>query len=330
MAIARDEERVRHMVQTLDRHQEELLGRRGCTGVAIARKEVGGRTTDTLSITVYVRNKRADVSAEELVPPVIGGFPTDVVEEDKRRFELLATDPFAQHDPLFGGIAIATWELPRDYGSIGCFIHTTGSPNVGIAEGDYLLTCQHVLVGAVPDDHRVIQPSYEGDEPPDKYFCGNWVAGYQTADSDCAIVRVIWRSFENEVPNYPWWPGRRSIKGVGMAAPGDEVYKYGATTKFTKGVVDRVNYTSPEGTRTHVVLIRSEKGPADVWIAEGDSGSVAIRQDDDFVVALNFGGDPDHIVSPRSPATYWYGYSYDIQAQMDHFVAPGGHVGLSR
>ncbi|MEU8927203.1 hypothetical protein AB0D10_40860 [Kitasatospora sp. NPDC048545] len=326
MAIARDEERVRHMVQTLDRHQAELLGRRGCTGVAVARKEVGGRTTDTLSITVYVRNKRADLSVEELIPPMIGGFPTDVVEEDERRFELLGTDPFAQHDPLFGGIAIAAWELPKDYGSLGCFIRTTGRPNEGIDAGDYLLTCRHVLVGAVHNDHRVIQPNYDGNEPPEKYFCGNYVAGYQNAANDCALVRVVWRSFENKVPNYPWWPGFRSIKGVGMAVPGDAVYKYGATTKFTKGVVDCIDYTSPEGTRTHVILIR---GTDDVWIAEGDSGSVAIRQDDDFVVALNFGGDPDHIISPVSPVTYSYGYSYDIQGQMDNFAATGGRVGLA-
>ncbi|MFF8861718.1 hypothetical protein ACF08B_06660 [Streptomyces sp. NPDC015139] len=340
MTNAQDEEKVQRMAAVLRRHQQALLDRPGCTGVAIGRKRVGGpdQETDTLAITVFVERKRTDVPEGERVPTELDGFPTDVLEQEVLLPELCATDPFAVHDPVFGGLSLSTWEAPQGWGSIGCFINTTGDPANNVPPGDYLLTNQHVLAYATPPEWStvVIQPTVKDDPPPEKYWCGNYVAGYLTPTRDCAITTVTDRRLANKVPNYPWYPGYRNIRGVGLAVPGDDVYKYGATTKFTKGRVVFVNYTPPQDPPyQEVILISSEKGAGDVWNARGDSGSVTIRQSDDFAVGLNFAGTSDSKMPdgqppglPRYPA-YFRGMAYDLTSQMQAFVAAGGRVGLS-
>ena len=70
-----------------------------------------------------------------------------------------------------------------------------------------------------------------------------------------------------------------------------------------------------------------------MWVAKGDSGSVAIRYADDYVLGLNFAADALPILNPNThralpdnlPA-YSAGFAYDIQSQMDVF---GGVVGLA-
>jgi hypothetical protein len=67
-----------------DEVEAGLLRRPGVTGVGVGYKVVGGRTTNTLAIKVYVKHK-GDVPEGEAIPKIIRGVPTDVVE---RRFVL--------------------------------------------------------------------------------------------------------------------------------------------------------------------------------------------------------------------------------------------------
>jgi hypothetical protein len=103
---------------------------------------------------------------------------------------------------------------------------------------------------------------------------------------------------------------------------------------FTKGTVALVNYNPPGLAYQSTILIRSEGDVQDPWVAKGDSGSVAIRQSDDFAVALNFAGTPNSVITPPPPGlpaypAYYRGFGYDLMTQMQSFVAAGGVVGLS-
>lgn len=341
--MSRDDQRLTYSDEelekakvVLEKHKTELLAIPGCTGVGIGLKQVGGRETGALAIVVFVQRKTSPPPGEA-VPGNLEGVRTDVIEqEDSEPVPLaapapMATDPFARFDQLFSGISVTAWETPPAWGTIGCFIWTPGDPGHGIPGGQYLLTNQHVLQGAAPPDTVVIQPSIDETVPPPNYRCGDYVYGYQTPTRDCAIATVGYgRTFLNQVPNYPGWPGRRDIRGVAAAAPGQAVYKYGATSKFTKGVVAVINYTPPNTNYQNVILIRSEGGTNDVWVAKGDSGSVTILQANDYIIGLNFAGSANAVMQnpPQLPAypAYYRGFAYDIQAQMNAFSATGGVV----
>ena len=323
----------------LKKHRDKLLELPGCTGVGIGFKTIQDQETDVISILLFVKEKKNQLEKKHQIESQLDGVATDVVEQEEFGFELIATDPFDRFSQLLGGIAVTPWEAHPVWGSIGCFIRTTGDPNPArtIPAGDYLLTCEHVLAAANRGgDTRIIQPNYtSGMVPPANYDCGNYVAGVLNPTADCAISTIAYgRTFKNEVPNYPWHPGRRTIKGVATAQPGQKVYKYGATTKFTEGVVAVVHYTPPGTAFQGTTLIRSKNGQNDPWVAKGDSGSVTLLQSNDYVIGLNFAGSPNAVMTnpptdlPAFPA-YYRGFCYDIQSQMDQFCALGGAVTLA-
>lgn len=298
---------------TLERHKERLLAIPGCTAVAIGNKIVAGRTQNVHSIVVFVKEKRGDVDPAQAVPKEIDGVPTDVVQREFD-FRPTATNPFARFDPVIGGVSITSYEALSDYGTIGCFI-TAGLAAVPpvIAGTTYLLTNEHVVqVAHLGGDPRVIQPGYEntpphGTKPPTNYAVGNYVSGQRDATHDCAITTTD-RNWRNEVPNHPWQPGNRTLQGTANPALNDRVYKYGATTKHTVGIVMNTNFHA--GNIQNAVYITGENNG--LWCAGGDSGSVSIRYADDFVLALNFMADTNTPVR----GGFSSGLAYDIASQM--------------
>lgn len=322
------------LIKTLEKHKAQLLSTPGCTGVAIGYKVIAGEIIDQLAIVVFVEKKRADIAPNDLIPAILDGMPTDVVEKTFG-YMPTATDPFARFSQVFSGISLTPRETPPGWGTLGCVIHTTG--NAQVPNGNYLLTNQHVLWYADPANPnstttQVIQPGNTDDPAPANYSCGDFVYGQKSPTTDCAIASIGYgRTWKNEVPNHPWRPGKRDLAGVAAAAVGDEVYKFGATTKSTRGVVQYIHYNHPILPIQNAIYITSLDGG--MWVAKGDSGSVLIRYDDDFVLGLNFAADdttmlhPDlHPVLPDNLPAYWAGYAYDVQSQMDIF---GGVVTLA-
>lgn len=299
-------ERIREVLRA---RREELLRLPGCTGVGIGFRKVGGTSTGRLALVVFVREKRSGVPPGERIPADLDGVPTDVQEA---AFEIVrsATDPRERFDPLIGGISIAALATPGSIGTVGCFFHTPGNPAMNVAEGDYLLTCQHVLAAAHPDRApEVIQPGTAEDPPPPEFRCGVYVAGIDDRAHDCAIVRVD-RGYKNEVPDYPGSFGNRDILGIGEPEVGQLVYKYGAGSKFTTGVVDAVDVH----TRDFDGVIRIAR-PGNYWTKPGDSGAVAITQEGDLAIGLCFGPDS---------ADRTVGLAFPIAVQMNAFSATGG------
>ncbi|WP_410673573.1 hypothetical protein [Amycolatopsis sp. cmx-4-68] len=134
---------------------------------------------------------------------------------------------------------------------------------------------------------------------------------------DCAIVALGTRGFANEVPNRPWHPGNRALRGTAVAVVGDRVYKYGATTGYTTGTVKNTTLTSTNRTGNidvqNAILIEGDDGQ--IWCNGGDSGSVVVRYDTDEVVAINFRAD----FTSGDEHGYKQGLAYDIATQVALF-----------
>ena len=67
-------------VRTQNRLDDILLRCKGAIGVDVDYKEVQGKKTDRLGITVYVKRKLQNMAVDVAVPKEIQGIPTDVVE----------------------------------------------------------------------------------------------------------------------------------------------------------------------------------------------------------------------------------------------------------
>lgn len=295
----------------LERHKHRLLGIPGCTAVAVGRKIASGEETDTECIVVFVSRKGAPVRREDQVPAEIEGIETDVVE---REFDFIptATNPMERFDPLIGGVSITSFTDPATCGSIGCSIAADGT-KPQVPAGTYLLTNTHVILSASdPDEPRVIQPG-EVDQPvPGNYVCGAFVHGDGTAGHDCAITSVAGRGWRNEVPNHPLRFGDRPLRGIGAPAVGIEIYKFGAGSRHTRGSVTHVNFNSGE-VQNAIMIEGEDQG---LWCEGGDSGSVAIRYADDFVVGLNFRADQG---SALPGGGYSRGLAFPIATQIESF-----------
>jgi hypothetical protein len=75
-----DIERAREIKR---RHEDALIKIPGVTGIAVNHRVVGGKPTDEVVITVYVKQKGVSPPSDQ-IPASIEGVPTEVVERSFR------------------------------------------------------------------------------------------------------------------------------------------------------------------------------------------------------------------------------------------------------
>ena len=70
-----------------EKYEKTLMMKKGVVGCAVGYKHVAGKKTDQVCVVCYVIEKvPEDQLAEgDLIPPVIEGIPTDVVESGGMR-----------------------------------------------------------------------------------------------------------------------------------------------------------------------------------------------------------------------------------------------------
>ncbi|MEU7867121.1 hypothetical protein [Dactylosporangium sp. NPDC049140] len=198
-----------------DQVSGELLGRRGITGVGIGAKVVDGRPIGQVAVTVFVEEKlpRAALAPGEMVPPDVGGVPTDVLvlRGAQPVAEPIGTkypgDDFyadnERHRPITGGVAIRGDIVQGQVGTLGCLLHKVGDPTQV-----YGLTCHHVLArgeaqynGLLVYQISVVNPPVAGkticgqnDLATHSTCCpgifGRYAGGAQNADWDAAVIRL--------------------------------------------------------------------------------------------------------------------------------------------
>jgi hypothetical protein len=252
----------------------------------------------------------------------------------------MATDVHTRHTTLHCGLAIAPRSASDKYGTLGCIIRTTGRSIPVIPAGLYLLTNYHVITYSVPNgpyqgDGIILQPECYAEFPTPDYNCARYVYGLQDPENDCAICSVSFgRKAENKFPTRNWKLNHRRVRGLATAKVGDVVYKFGATTGYTKGIVvavnkyfqERVQDRGGEKVKTfqHTIQIRGLDGGA--FCAPGDSGSLVVRKSDDKAVGLLF--LEDSATGIPNTQLCKEGYAYDLSRQMRNFCNDNGTVTL--
>ena len=113
------------MLSQLDSIKATLLKKAGVIAVGIGVKERRGEFTEEISIRVFVGAKRPlkDIAPEDVIPPVIEGFKTDVILPYVIQEEaFVEREDTHDYRPIKGGIAIGSEINPSPYGgTLGWF-----------------------------------------------------------------------------------------------------------------------------------------------------------------------------------------------------------------
>ncbi len=248
----------------------------------------------------------------------------------------MATDAHSLCLELGPGLAIAPNASPAQFGTLGCIIRTSGRRSPFIAPGVYFLTNYHVITYAVPNgpyqgDGVILQPEWgsaSATPAPIAYRCGKYVYGVQEPDADCAICSIHFRRSANNFPKRDWHFNHRRVRGLGAARVGDVVYKFGARSGYTKGIVVAVEKFFSSGSRSFQRTIQIVGADGAAFCGPGDSGSIIVRKKDDVAVGLLFLEDTHSNVGEGESPLCREGYAYDLLSQLNHFVDPNGTVSL--
>jgi hypothetical protein len=224
--------------------EQELLKKPGVVGVGIGYKEVGGQQTDTLSIRVFVEQKR-DVPDEERIPPTVEDYPTDVLESRYELHDRVVSDEDMvpldrprrgaeekKYDPVVGGISIGPQRLVGGVASVGTLGAVVEDSET---HEPLLLSCFHVLAvdrsGAEGD--AIVQPGRPDGGAGDRYVVGKLVRSALGEGVDAAVASTN-RAARGEII------GIGPVQGAGTAEIGQTVRKQGRSSGLRYGVVDTV------------------------------------------------------------------------------------------
>jgi hypothetical protein len=327
--------------------EQEFLTKEGVTGVEVGYKVVDGKRTNEISIRVLVKKKK-DVSQDQMIPPIIRGVKTDVIEreyapslkvrlEDVKPSEVSLPDTDS-YNPLIGGISIGPARTIAGSvyaGTLGTLVidNSTNSPMI--------LSNYHVL--AVDNTWNVGDDIYQ-PSVPDGGTSTDVVAQLQRAvignspdvssingqnfSVDCAVASVtpdrgvICQIVEIQMGASGQLGQAGNISGTEEAALGMSVLKRGRTTGLTFGTVDAIDstvmvtYGGSIGTITFTNQISIEPvfSQNAAFSGQGDSGSaICVLQPDGSVqvVGLLFADNSADPSAPQSTS------ANQIQAVLD-------------
>ena len=296
------------MLSQLDSIKATLLKKAGVIAVGIGVKERRGEFTEEISIRVFVDAKRPlqDIAPEDVIPPVIEGFKTDVILP-----YVIQEDAFVEREdkndyrPIKGGIAIGSEINKNPYGgTLGWFGKLADNTPI-------LLTNKHVLYDSTLTINttkvKVGQHTYSSCCCCDCGVIGESIIGIKSDTVDCAIAKIN----SSETPNLVITNGATSqtlrVRATAAAVVNGVVRKIGARSGFTTGKVvhigDTAVATDPAG---GAIEIQSDQiiiipDPTETYEIEngkkafsnsGDSGSIVLDANND-IVGLNWGGIPD-------------------------------------
>lgn len=308
-----------------------LLKKANVVSVGRGYKIKGATNTKELCLVVGVTKKVAvdDLQTEDLVPSVIGGAMTDVVEVGNITAQF---DYTTKHRPLVPGISVGHKNITA--GTLGCFVHKPPSRSVwllsnnhvlansndaqlgdaifqpGPADGGTSLDTAATLYKFVPVQFEGQPPTDPPDNPPPdlppnckiavaiaRSF--NWVAKLMRRHSRFAVVSDP--SAANNRVDAALAAPTAGIEntvpeigiptGVDVATLGMAVQKSGRTTGHTTGSIMQVGATVRVSYGTNKVATFVNQLIAGAMSAGGDSGS-ALFSMDNKVVGLLFAGSP--------------------------------------
>ncbi len=290
----------------------DLLRKRNTVACGIGYKITGGQVTDELAVIVSVTQKLpvAQLSREDLVPKMVDGVPTDVVETGVIR-------AFQGHQdrwrPARPGISVGHYAITA--GTFGCLVRRE--------DQHFILSNNHVLANinqGRPGD-AILQPGpADGGTQADKIA---ELADYVPIDFGAqppGCAASLWGLLGGRRPAQPTAEGENRVDaalarplsgdlvsadileigvptGVAEATLGTRVQKSGRTTGLTTGqitqidVTVRVDYNGPTATFVGQLMAGAMSAP-------GDSGSAVLDMERRVVGLLFAGSDVTTLINP--------------------------------
>ncbi|TCO42565.1 hypothetical protein EV646_113187 [Kribbella antiqua] len=263
--------------------REELMRIPGVSRVAVGARERAGEIVEEFVFRVHVDEKlpESELPPDQLVPREIAGVPTDVVVKRLPVNEIGFNDEndHTDYSPEVGGSRIGA-EVAGGTGTLGCFCRRTDDDRV------VLLSNWHVLIDPGGDiGDGVGQPRWR-----ESCCCACGKIGEvldYDEDLDCAIAELDSDiAYAPKIRRILRADGATELEGriEGSAAPVvlDEVWKVGARTGLTRGMI------------TDVDPGRVEISPLDPFPRmsnKGDSGSVYVSLATGMVCVLHNKGN---------------------------------------
>lgn len=306
-------------------HLLDLLSKRNVVGVGLGYKVSEGVNTGILSLVVSVTRKESPpgLSADDLVPRVLSGIKTDVVETGMLR--AFGSQPGAPAGaPTQPGVSLGHHRVTA--GTFGCLVHRS--------EDVFILSNNHVLAntnrgrtgdailhpspadGGTMDDRIAVLSEYVpidfGSAPPECPIARsaaswlNYIAGAlgsrhklqalkQTDGINKVDAALASPLFPGSVRNEILHIGAPS--GVGMPTLGTPVQKTGRTTGHTRGTITqidatvRIDYNGDSALFTGQLIASPMSSP-------GDSGSVVVDSGRRVVGLLFAGSSGATVLNP--------------------------------
>ena len=321
------EEQEKYLV-VLRKYKKELLQYPNVLYVGVGLKQVGGKITDQLSITVFVSSKKVKLAKDEIIPAELDGLKTDIREhvEKVNISKVTASDNDnsalinqlrGTQRPNRGGFQITNnigdGKGNIEVGTLGCCVKSTENVpkrccccDCGDAKKRYMaLTCHHV---AYANNGKDGTPAYQPD-------LGNVIgqnhAGAKEVETgitkiDAAVILLdVQDSTTGYSDNIEDLKNKTiTIQGFDAPAVGDVVRKVGRTTGKTQGKIISINPFTDGGVEYYEICIDGSNGE---YVDHGDSGSVSIDEQDK-VVGINYAASVD---APH------YGWATDFRYAME-------------
>ncbi len=306
-------------------HTQDLLNRRNVVGVGLGYKVSAGGMTDELSLVVSVTHKvHPDaLSPKDMVPQVLNGVKTDVVEMGIiRAFDLGPRDRWRPVVPP--GVSVGHYRITA--GTFGCLVRR--------GEQVFILSNNHVLadVNGGKAGDAILQPGpSDAGTPQDQIATlADYVPiDFGTAPAECSVAdwsakllnyvagalgsqhqlqAVKQTAGVNRVdaalaaPLSPDLVGSEILyigapAGVGGATLGTPVQKTGRTTGHTQGTITQIEATLRVDYGGRSALFTGQL-VAGAMSQPGDSGSAVLDMDGRVVGLLFAGSDVATIINP--------------------------------
>ena len=311
--------------EILKRNREQLLKRSNVVATGVGYKITGGQKTTTLSIVCSVTRKVAasQLSSQDMVPEMLEGTPTDVVQTGTIRALQPTTD---KHRPAPGGVSIGHRDITA--GTLGCLVQKDGQK--------FILSNNHVLANSNQAEigDPILQPGpYDGGTYPDDHIADledfvpiniigipsecpiatgtasllNEIA--KLLGSQVRMQAINQQALENLVdaaiarPLNPEDVSEEilqigTIQGTAVGELGMAIKKSGRTTGLTTGAIEQVDVSVNVQYGEGQIAMFADQLMAGAMSQGGDSGS-AVLDDNNRLVGLLFAGSDTTTVINR-------------------------------
>lgn len=281
----------RELSKLLKQNESRLLKKPNVVGVGIGEKIKDGKRTGRICLKVYVEKKilKEKLSKEALVPPLILGVETDVIEVGKIRPLTLNRQ---KNRPALGGASIGHYKITA--GTLGCLVKDKKTGKTMILSNNHVLANSNTA----KKKDAILQPGVAdgGKNPKDKIAeLMRWVKigfGKKANTADAAVALPL---SEEDVS-----PEISSIgipKGTAQGKVGLIVQKTGRTTDHTLGEIKDVSATVRIDYDGQTALFRNQIMTS-AMSQGGDSGSLILDQKRRAVGLLFAGSDLVTIGNP--------------------------------